>query len=203
MSFLLNWFRSKPKMDSELGYYTPTSGCPDAPQKKPLVHVRAGESSANLQFVSAQDALGYMLPSITNEETRARISKLPRAAQIKAYWPDPKNDDFIAVAFENLPMLMRPEDGTAQELQAMAQCFKGDCDYANSNVAHSMILVTDARRTQTQLRFERDVRDRVLHKSRYYENKRKLFPGIFFVFNKLLHELLYCISCTLLCHIRA
>lgn len=139
-----------------------------------LTHVRANLSQ---QWVSAQDFLHYTNPGMHDTDIQLQINRLPRAARVHAFWPPSKDNaklkdtEFEAVSFDNLKLLLTGDDATAME--ATVDSFIGDMRYTATNPGmYPMCLATDARKTQSQKRFERDVKDRLLKPDKYYNMKR-------------------------------
>jgi hypothetical protein len=176
MSFLRNLFGN-----SDADMQTPDHQVPSAPMKPPkkaLHHIRA---NLEQRFVSAYDCMSYLW-QINEETAEAMAKRLPRAAIIKAFWPPCADRDmiaeqqFIGVGFSNLHLLYDESIGqlTPQEVLAQVDDFVTQLEYKNVNPDNDtpMMLVTDARRTASQKRYERDVRERTLNRHQYYILKR-------------------------------
>ena len=177
--------------------YTITTGqsTTDKSDIVPIVHVRA-----NLQqrWVSALDALEYLQPNLQPYEIVARMQRLPRAALIKAMWPAitqghrrgrPSGETgFDAIAFDNLYMLFVDEpcsstQGKRRHKQACLDAIEAFVNHMHDVDVHgihsklrmgvpAMMLVTDTRKSQPQIRYERDVRERITKGPEYYSKKR-------------------------------
>lgn len=120
--------------------------------KMELYHIRA---NLGYQIVSATDALSYLLPVLTYGEIESRVSALPRAALVECYWPT-KADVFFAVHFDNLRLLFRQAD--VANIDTTVNNLIGEL-YNIADIQHSptdppppIMLVTDAKLTQQQLR---------------------------------------------------
>lgn len=169
--------------DSDVPPYSPTQ------ETGMLTHVRANMQE---KWVSAQDALQYMHPEMSNAEMKRLVHRLPRAAYIQAYWPPDKGNEkdtecvFKAVKFCNVKLLLEGTD--AERLDQTAQGFIDDmqCMDKMQTASYSreeqpdysaryipMILVTDSKVTSGQKRWRRDVSDRLLRPEVYYTAKRK------------------------------
>lgn len=142
-----------------------------------LTHIRCNLQD---QWVSAQDTLLYMLPNLAQHEIHARISKLPRAAYLRAFWPPSKDNEqlpdtaFKGVYFSNLQFLFEESEGTADTIKGMIVTFIDHIKETDADpTAHGMIVATDAKLSQAQKRFMRDVSARLLHPEVYYSQKKK------------------------------
>lgn len=155
-------------------------------------HVRA-----NLQqrWVSAQDFMSYVDPTLTYGQIQYAISRLMRQAYIKAMWPPNKATPieldkltFVAVAFDNLYLLFDNdcEDWETPEAKKVKRStrqfqidnFILDMEFISVNGSYQRktdritVLVADAKKTASQIRYERDIRDRVTNGSTYCRTKR-------------------------------
>lgn len=161
--------------------------CPDAPSKMTLTHVRY---STEHGFVSAFDALNSMFPDMSDQSIQLAISRLPRVAVIKAYWPPStakdqiKKSEFEGVSMTNLYLLTDETMGHKEELVEKINSFYSDVQQQQLNMrTHSftertcdwpsILLADDAKKTPSQLRYERDLRDRTINSKKYYEAKRR------------------------------
>ena len=180
------------KMNSPPVFQTPGSPRPSTPIKFKLTHVRTGGEDADSRYVSCQDALEYMQPWLERSVIDERIAKLPRAVQIRAVWPpatdkaqhawddqNQKKQLFVAIQVSNLQMLLigQGDNGDIQK-EAIVRCihdFASELELTllNGVPVTNMIVVNDAKKTQSQLRYERDIRDRVTNPDKYYMNKRR------------------------------
>ncbi len=141
-----------------------------------LTHIRCNLKD---QWVSAQDALLYMLPTLSQHDIHRRISKLPRAAYLRAFWPPSKDNEqlpdtaFKGVYFSNLHFLFEESEGTADGIRDIITTFTEHLqETASDPTAHDMVIATDAKLSQSQKRFMRDVSARLLNPDKYYSNKR-------------------------------
>lgn len=125
-----------------------------------LTHVRANLEE---QWVSAQDALHYIRPGMSEKDIAAKIDSLPRALYVIGFWPPTqenkklKDSEFKGVKFANLHLLLEGDDPNA--LRAVCTDFVADMGYAELNPGtYPMVLATDARMTQAQKRYEKHMR---------------------------------------------
>ena len=142
---------------------------------RPLSHIRC---NADEGYVSIEDALSYLYPDMSTFEITERMNRLPRVCVIYAFWGAAKQKDitpdmtFRACKFDNLH-LMLADKPHAMEL---IDNFKEETDYVILNgqcpLKYPFLLVKDSRKTASQVRFERDCRDRLL-KPEYYNKKRE------------------------------
>jgi len=95
---------------------------------------------------------------------------------------------FVAVAFDNLYLLFDNdgEEWETQEAKAVKRrtrqkqidAFITDLEYIHANSGQQYdgnritVLVTDAKKTKSQVRYERDVRERVTKGNQYYQMKK-------------------------------
>lgn len=142
-----------------------------------LTHIRANLEE---QFVSALDAMHYMQPGMQDQDIYAKINSLPRAAIILAFWPPNRecsvrsDCQFKAVSFDNIHLLLEGTASQADLVQAAAEDFVADIHFAAADIGNykPMILVTDAKITAAQRRYQRDIRDRLLNAEKYYTLKK-------------------------------
>ncbi|KAL3135224.1 hypothetical protein ABBQ38_006303 [Trebouxia sp. C0009 RCD-2024] len=160
--------------------YTITTGQSPSPSTPSLSHIRA---NLEQRSVSACDAMQYILPEIMLYQIAVAIKRLPRAAIIKAVWPPRQQGKrgraewdtlFDAVSFDNLHLLfgddLEGQDKTTYKSQIMESIdsFIKDIQYMDLNPcwtpdhtqARLIVLVSDTKKSNAQIRYERDVRDR-------------------------------------------
>ena len=170
--------------------YTSTSGSPiDEPVN--IVHVRA---NAEQRWVSAEDALNAIDATLTDEQIQGSIRRLMRQAYIKAQWPPNRTtpaevakQTFVAISYDNIYLLFDDDcyDWEAAESKQIKKNtrllqieeFLNDLEFLRLNPAHKMngrvvLLVDDAKKTSSQIRYERDVRERVTKGNDYYRLKK-------------------------------
>ena len=144
-----------------------------------LNHVRC---NIQQEWVSIEDAIECLQQLEHSSLLSTNGQRFPRSTVIKAMWPVTKHRDvkddqrFDAIAFDNLYLLYGHDVGE-REL-AIAKRFVGElvaaADYASGfRVSHLYYVIANAGKTAAQIRFERDVRERLLHANSYYEKKRK------------------------------
>lgn len=141
-----------------------------------MTHVRCNLKE---RFVSAKDALHYMIPKQEDSFER-RINRLPRVAYLKAFWPACKetqaspDSHFKAVSFDNLHLLFDEEDGTAENIVSRVEAFVEELQYTELNPSmYPIMLGNEAKLTSAQKRYKRDLTDRLLNPDKYYGLKHK------------------------------
>ena len=172
--------------------YASTSGQPIQKEPMEVNHVRANMQQ---RWVSAEDFMSYVDPTLTEGQIQYSISRLMRQAYIKAQWPPNKATPegitrltFVAVAFDNLYLLFDDdcEDWETPETKQMKRktrqfqidSFISDMEYIHANGSYQsktdriIVLVADAKKTASQVRYERDVRERITKGPEYYRLKR-------------------------------
>ena len=172
-------------------YYTSTSGERQEDQLPNIVHVRANTEQ---RWVSAEDAMNAIDSTLEDGQIQLAIKRLMRQAYIKAQWPPNKTtpeevakQTFVAVAFDNLYLLFDDdcydwETAEAKQVKKNTRLhqieeFLTDLEYLKCNPGHQMdgklvILVDDAKKTSSQIRYERDVRERITKGNDYYRMKK-------------------------------
>ncbi len=141
-----------------------------------MLHTRM---NARERWVSIEDALAYLWPKIYGSEPiNVDWSKrLPRAVYIKAHWPPTGNDreEFTAIHLDNLHILFddplyMPDD---DRINSAIQTFTGMlADPQNIQDETYMIILGEAKKTASQVRWMRDVRERLTQPQQYYAKKR-------------------------------
>lgn len=152
--------------------YTSTSGQPIGKKAMEVNHVRANMQQ---RWVSAEDFMLYVDPTLMDEQIQHVISRLMRQAFIKAFWPPDKATPvelnkltFVAVAFDNLyllfdndcedwetPMAKKVKSDTRQH---QINSFISDMEYIHVNGTYQSktdritVLVADAKKTASQTR---------------------------------------------------
>ena len=172
--------------------YTSTSGQSPEKQAMEVHHVRANMQQ---RWVSAEDFTSYVDPTLSDIQIQYAISRLMRQAFIKAQWPPNKATPadlnkltFVAVAFDNLYLLFDNdcedwETPMAKKVKRDTRQFQinnfiSDMEYIHVNGSFQsktdkiIVLVADAKKTASQTRYERDVRERVTKGPEYYRLKR-------------------------------
>ena len=169
--------------------YTITTGQSSTSQDIKADHIRCNLDQC---WVSAEDALQYMRPDIMPYQIKAAIDRLPRAAIVKAVWPPTKKGRrgracadtlFDAVALDNLYMLFDDDNSRSDHVKRRyrddvlhkIQQFVTDIMNMQEGWAYEgsmVMLASDAKKSSAQLRFERDVRERVTKGPDYYEKQR-------------------------------
>ena len=103
--------------------------------------------------------------------------RLPRAVYIKAYWPPtgPQREEFIAIHLDNLHILFDdpthcPKDHLIN--RAISNFRKMLEDPASIQDATYMVIVGGAKKTASQVRWMRDIRERMRKPEQYYNKKR-------------------------------
>jgi len=141
-----------------------------------ILHIRM---SAVEGRVSIADALGYLWLKVYDSEPPNVdwTKRLPRAVYIKAYWPPtgPQREEFVAIHLDNLHILFDdpthcPEDHLINK--AISNFRKMLEDPASIKDATYMVIVGDAKKTPSQVRWMRDVRERLQKPEQYYNKKR-------------------------------
>lgn len=129
-------------------------------------------------WLSIEDALSHMFPSMDKFEITERMNRLPRICVIYAYWGADKQKDvtpdmmFQACKWDNIHLMLADKPKAMEAIDN----FKEETEYVILNgqwpLKYSFLLVKNARKTARQVRFERDCRDR-LQKPEYYNKKRE------------------------------
>lgn len=182
-----------PSMSSttpSMSFTTTTGNSPEYPAFE-VNHVRANMQQ---RWVS-EDFMPYVDPSLSETQIQSSIRRLMPQAYIKGMWPPDKATPivvakltFVAVAFESLYLLFdndceRWETPVAKKVkrdtkQKQIDAFVTDMEYMHANNGKQQdgnmltVLVTDAKKTKSQVRYERDVRERVTKGNQYYALKK-------------------------------
>ncbi len=172
--------------------YTSTSGQAIEKEAMEVHHVRANMQQ---RWVSAEDFMSYVDPTLTDVQIQYAISRLMQQAYIKAQWPPNKATPaelnkltFVVVAFDNLYLLFDNdcedwETPMAKKVKRDTRQFQInnfilDMEYIHVNGSYQSktdrinVLVADAKKTASQIRYERDVRERITKGPEYYRSKR-------------------------------
>ncbi len=141
-----------------------------------MLHIRM---SATEGWVSIDDSLGYLWQKVHGSQPPAIdwAKRLPRPVYIKAYWPPSgaKREEFLAIHLDNLHILLddpthMPSDDVINS--AISNFKDMVANPSNIKDATHMIIVGDARKTASQVRWTRDVRERLQQPKEYYKKKR-------------------------------
>lgn len=152
--------------------YTSTSA--QSPEK-PAMEVNHVRANMQQRWVSAEDFMSYVDPTLTDAQIQYAISRLMRQAFIKGQWPPNKATPtelnkltFVAVAFDNLYLLFDNdcedwETPMAKKVKRDTRQFQinnfiSDMEYIHVNGSYQTktdkitVLVADAKKTASQIR---------------------------------------------------
>ncbi len=141
-----------------------------------MIHL---QMSATEGWVSISDALDYLWHKVYSSEPPAVdwSKRLPRSIYIKAYWPPaPKHrEEFNAIHLDNLHILFddqthMTEDHVINEATSNFKSMIADPQSIKDDTY--MIIVRDAKKTASQVRWQRDVREKLTQPDEYYKKKR-------------------------------
>jgi len=141
-----------------------------------MLHIRM---SATEGWVSIDDALGYLWKKVYGSQPPAVdwAKRLTRPVYIQAYWPPSgaQREEFTAIHMDNLHILF--DDPTHMQsddvINIAISNFKDMVsDPSSVKDATYMVIVGDAKKTASQVRWMRDVRERLQQPDEYYQKKR-------------------------------
>jgi len=139
-----------------------------------LSHIRANTDQG---WVSIEDALSYLYPKMSNFEITQRMNRLPRVAQIYAGWGASCQKDlqpdmlFRACSYDNIYLATYDMPHCNEKIQQLKDDIAYVVEHGQCPLVKPMLLVKDARPTAAQVRYTRDIRDRLTNEE-YYSRKR-------------------------------
>ncbi len=141
-----------------------------------MIHLRM---SATEGWVSVTDALDYLWHKIYNSDPPEIdwSKRLPRSIFIKAYWPPAvkEREEFVGIHLDNLHILFDDptymvDDAIINEAISDFRSMVADPKSVKDDTY--MIIVGDAKKTASQVRWQRDIREKLTQPDEYYKKKR-------------------------------
>ena len=140
-----------------------------------MIHLRM---SATEGWVSVTDALVYLWHKIysSNPPEIDWSKRLPRSIYIKAYWPPAVKDreEFVSIHLDNLHILFNDPTYMVDDAiinEAISDFRSKVADPKSVKDDTYMIIVGDAKKTASQVRWQRDIREKLTQPDEYYRKK--------------------------------